>query len=174
MKSFRFIILSFAIVACAGCSPRLYPSHSDETSREVSDTIKETIRDTVYYAEPDSTILSLLIECDERGKAQLKEINQLRNSQRAVTTITSEPDNKMVVKTVVDSMGIYLQFRERYHFHEEKETKSVSDVQIVKEEVNVLYPWQKIMIWLGVYGLIRLMIFSIKVIARLTGNPIIK
>lgn len=174
MKSFRFIIISFAIVACAGCSPRLYPSHSDETSREVRDTIKETIRDTVYYAEPDSTILSLLIECDERGKAQLKEINQLRNSQRAVTTITSEPDNKMVVKTVVDSMGIYLQFRERYHFHEEKETKSVSDVQIVREEVNILKWWQKVMIWLGVYGLIRILYSIIKFASRLTGTSFFK
>lgn len=174
MNSIRFIILSFAIVASAGCSPKLYPSHSSETTKVVRDTITETIRDTVYYAEPDSTILSLLIECDERGKSQLKEINQLRNSQRAATTVKSEPGNRYLVKTVVDSMGIYLKFKERYRSHEEREVASVSDVQIVKEEVNVLHPWQKIMIWLGVYGLIRLMIFSIKVIARLTGNTIFK
>ena len=164
------MILSLAVGACAGCSPQLYPSHSAETVREIRDTVMEIIRDTVYYAEPDSTILSLLIECDERGKAQLMEINQLRNSQRAVTTVRSEPDNKMVVKTVVDSVGIYLRYKERYHSREE--TKSETDVRIVREEVNVLHWWQKALIWSGVIAICGFLVFIIRLIFKLYSKTI--
>lgn len=172
MKSYPLIILSFSIVA-AGCSPKVYPSHSVENVKEVQDSVVEVMRDTVYYAEPDSTILSLLLECDERGQAQLREINQLRNSQRATTTVKAEPGNRLTVKTTVDSLGIYLKFKERYHTHKEKETSAVKDVKVIREEVNVLHWWQKLMIWIGACSLICLLPRIIRIIARLSGYKII-
>lgn len=166
------IAFSFALVVVAGCSPKLYPIHNVESVTEVRDTVRETVRDTVYYAEPDSTIVELLIECNERGQAQMREIRQLRNSQRAETTVAMT-DNKMQVKTVVDSLGIYLQYKERYHSHVSEQTQKETETVIVTEEVNVLYWWQKGLMWCGVAALIILMLQLIRLVIKTRSGAVL-
>ena len=48
-------------------------------------------------------------------------------------------DNKLTAKSVVDSMGIYLTYKERYL--EEQKVQVVET--IIEKEVNVLKWWQK-------------------------------
>lgn len=75
--------------------------------------VTETIRDTVIQIRPDSSIVQALIMCDSTGRARLEEIRTLKESARIRQTLALK-DNKLTAKSVVDSMGIYLTYKERY------------------------------------------------------------
>ena len=110
-------------VLLTACSPKIYPTQlKEDVIENVVD--KEVPRDTVVVIKPDSTILSALVECNARGEARLLEIEQLRNSLRAQTTLRLE-DNRLEVKTVVDSMAIYLTLRDRCKESEKVKTVTV-------------------------------------------------
>ena len=158
-----------AILSLQSCCHKLYP-HTTEVT-EKTESVTETIRDTVIMVQPDSSILQALIQCDSTGRARLQEINALKESVRLQQTISIEPEPKpykpavITVKATVDSMGIYLTYKERY-----KETAQIQKIEtIIEKEVNVLKWWQKLFIWLGsistiliiltlVYALVKLMV----------------
>ena len=158
-----------AILSLQSCCHKLYP-HTTEVT-EKTESVTETIRDTVIMVQPDSSILQALIQCDSTGRARLQEINALKESARLQQTISMEPEPQpykptvITVKATVDSMGIYLTYKERY-----KETAEIQKIEtIIEKEVNVLKWWQKLFIWLGsistiliiltlVYALVKLMV----------------
>ena len=165
----RTIIAMAAILSLQSCCHKLYP-HTTEVT-EKTESVTETIRDTVIMVQPDSSILQALIQCDSTGRARLQEINALKESARLQQTISIEPEPKpykptvITVKATVDSMGIYLSYKERY-----KETAQIQKIEtVIEKEVNVLKWWQKLFIWLGsistiliiltlVYALVKLMV----------------
>ena len=158
-----------AILSLQSCCHKLYP-HTTEVT-EKTESVTETIHDTVIMVQPDSSIIQALIQCDSTGRARLQEINALKESARLQQTISIEPEPKpykpavITVKATVDSMGIYLTYKERY-----KETAQIQKIEtIIEKEVNVLKWWQKLFIWLGsistiliiltlVYALVKLMV----------------
>ena len=158
-----------AILSLQSCCHKLYP-HTTEVT-EKTESVTETIRDTVIMVQPDSSIIQALIQCDSTGRARLQEINALKESARLQQTISIEPEPKpykpavITVKATVDSMGIYLSYKERY-----KETAQIQKIEtVIEKEVNVLKWWQKLFIWLGsistiliiltlVYALVKLMV----------------
>ena len=165
----RTIIAMAAILSLQSCCHKLYP-HTTEVT-EKTESVTETIRDTIIMVQPDSSIMQALIQCDSTGRARLQEINALKESARLQQTISIEPEPKpykpavITVKATVDSMGIYLTYKERY-----KETAQIQKIEtIIEKEVNVLKWWQKLFIWLGsistiliiltlVYALVKLMV----------------
>ena len=165
----RTIIAMAAILSLQSCCHKLYP-HTTEVT-EKTESVIETIRDTVIMVQPDSSIIQALIQCDSTGRARLQEIKALKESARLQQTISIEPEPKpykpavITVKATVDSMGIYLTYKERY-----KETAQIQKIEtIIEKEVNVLKWWQKLFIWLGsistiliiltlVYALVKLMV----------------
>ena len=111
--------------------------------------VTETVRDTVIQVQPDSSIIQALIRCDSTGRARLEEIRTLKESSRVQQTLNMK-DNKLTVKAVIDSMGIYLTYKERY-----REAQKVQVVEtIIEKEVNVLKWWQMAMIWIGIATLV--------------------
>ena len=165
----RTIIAMAAILSLQSCCHKLYP-HTTEVT-EKTESVTETIRDTVIMVQPDSSIMQALIQCDSTGRARLQEINALKESARLQQTISMEPEPQpykptvITVKATVDSMGIYLTYKERY-----KETAQIQKIEtVIEKEVNVLKWWQKLFIWLGsvstiliiltlVYALVKLMV----------------
>lgn len=142
MNQSRIFLICCVSIVLAACSPKIIqPVHETVIEKTIE---KEVPRDTVIVIQPDSTILSALVECNERGEARLREIEQLRNSQRAQTSLKMD-DNRLEVKTVIDSMGIYLAYKERYK--EKEKTRTVTVTETV--EVNVLYWWQEALIRVG-------------------------
>ena len=107
-----------AILSLQSCCHKLYP-HTTEVT-EKTESVTETIHDTVIMVQPDSSIIQALIQCDSTGRARLQEINALKESVRLQQTISIEPEPKpykpavITVKATVDSMGIYLTYKERY------------------------------------------------------------
>ena len=131
-----------ALATISGCCPRLYPHKTESTEHNV--TITETIKDTVIQVQPDSSIVQALIRCDSTGRARLEEIRTLKESARVRQTLALK-DNRLTAKTVVDSMGIYLTYKERY-----KEEQKVQTIEtVIEKEVNILKWWQKALMWMG-------------------------
>jgi len=141
----QIILLCELIVT--SCCPKLYPHKMENTEHTV--TITETVRDTIIRVQPDSSIVQALIRCDSTGRARLEEIRTLKESARVQQTLALK-DNKLTAKTVVDSMGIYLTYKELYR--EEQKIQVVET--IIEKEVNVLIWWQIALIWIGTAALV--------------------
>ena len=146
----RCIRLLTTLLVLQGCSPKLYPSSTEVIER--TEVVKEIVRDTVVQVHPDSSILQALIQCDSTGRARLQEIQTLKESARLQQSIKMESEplpyqpTAITVKTVVDSMGIYLTYKDR--FKESVETREIET--IIEKEVNILHWWQKVLMWIGI------------------------
>ena len=145
----RCIRLLTTLLVLQGCCPKFYPQTSSTV--EHFEVVKEVVRDTVIQVQPDSSILQALIQCDSTGRARLQEIQTLKESARLQQSIKMEADplpyqpTVITVKATVDSMGIYLTYKDR--FKESVETREIET--IIEKEVNILHWWQKLLMWVG-------------------------
>ena len=155
----RYGIIFLAALAAVSCCPKLYPHKTDNTERIV--TVTETVRDTVIQVQPDSSIVEALIRCDSTGRARLEEIQTLRQSARVQQALALK-DNRLTSKAVVDSMGIYLTYKNWY-----KEEQKVQTIEtVIEKEVNILHWWQKSLMWAGVVStLVLLTLLAVKFIS---------
>ena len=154
----RILIAMAAILSTQSCCHKLYPHTSEVTEKK--ETVTEVLRDTVIMVQPDSSILQALVQCDSTGRARLQEINALKESARLQQTIKIDPDPEphkptvITIKTQVDSMGIYLIYKERY-----KESAEIQQIEtVIEKEVNILKTWQKVLMWLGVLAILWILI----------------
>ena len=154
----RILIAMAAILSLQSCCHKLYPHTSEVTEKR--ETVTEVLRDTVIMVQPDSSILPALVQCDSTGRARLQEINALKESARLQQIIKIDPDPKphkptvITIKTQVDSMGIYLIYKERY-----KESAEIQQIEtVIEKEVNILKTWQKVLMWLGVLAILWILI----------------
>ena len=146
----RCIRLLTTLLVLQGCCPKFYPQTT--TTVEHIEVVKEVVRDTVIQVQPDSSILQALIQCDSTGRARLQEIQTLKESARLQQSIKMEADplpyqpTVITVKATVDSMGIYLTYKDRF-----KESTEVREIKtIIEKEVNILHWWQKVLMWIGI------------------------
>ena len=145
----RCIRLLSTLLVLQGCCPKFYPQTT--TTVEHFEVVKEVVRDTVVQVQPDSSILQALIKCDSTGRARLQEIQTLKESARLQQSIKMEADplpyqpTVITVTATVDSMGIYLTYKDR--FKESVETREIET--IIEKEVNILHWWQKLLMWAG-------------------------
>lgn len=145
----RCIRLLTTLLVLQGCCPKFYPQTT--TTVEHFEVVKEVVRDTVVQVQTDSSILQALIKCDSTGRARLQEIQTLKESARLQQSIKMEADplpyqpTVITVKATVDSMGIYLTYKDR--FKESVETREIET--IIEKEVNILHWWQKLLMWAG-------------------------
>ena len=156
----KFKIILLSALAVTSCCPKLYPHKKENAEHTV--IVTETIRDTVIQVQSDSSIVQALIGCDSTGRARLEEIRTLKESARVQQTLVLK-DNRLTAKAVVDSMGIYLTYKERH-----KEEQQVQTIEtVIEKEVNVLKWWQKALIWIGMFSMTFLAIrFVLKMILR--------
>ena len=150
----KFKIILLTALAVTSCCPKLYPHKTENTEHTV--VVTETIRDTVIRVQPDSSIVQALIKCDSTGRARLEEIRTLKESARFQQTLTLK-DNHLTTKAVVDSMGIYLTYKER-----NKEEQQVQTIEtVIEKEVNILKWWQKSLMWIGVCSIMIMPYYAI-------------
>ena len=145
----RCIRLLTTLLILQGCCPKLYPSSTEVKER--TEIVKEIVRDTVIQVQPDSSILQALVKCDSTGRAWLQEINTLKESARLQQSIKMEAEplpyqpTAITIKATVDSMGIYLTYKDRF-----KESTEIREIKtIIEKEVNILHWWQKALMWAG-------------------------
>ena len=154
----RCIRLLTTLLVLQSCCPKFYPQTT--TTVEHFEVVKEIVRDTVIQVQPDSSILQALIQCDSTGRARLQEIQTLKESARLQQSIKMQAaplpyqPSVITVKATVDSMGIYLTYKDR--FKEAVETREIKT--IIEKEVNILHWWQKILMWAGIIAIIGICI----------------
>lgn len=155
----RHIRLLTTLLVLQSCCPKLYPSSTEVIER--TEVVKEIVRDTVVQVQPDSSVLQALIQCDSTGRARLQEIQTLKESARLQQSIKMESEplpyqpTAITVKTVVDSMGIYLTYKDRF-----KESTEVREIEtIIEKEVNILHWWHKVLMWIGI---VFFLLFALK------------
>lgn len=160
----RCIRLLTTLLILQGCCPKLYPSSTEVKER--TEIVKEIVRDTVIQVQPDSSILQALVKCDSTGRARLQEINTLKESARLQQSIKMEAEplpyqpTAITIKATVDSMGIYLTYKDRF-----KEYTEIREIEtIIEKEVNILHWWQKTLMWLGI---LFSLLFIVKLYFRL-------
>lgn len=146
------LLIAAAAALLTACCPKLYQTERTDHT----ETIKEIIRDTLIQIEPDSSLVQALIRCDSTGRARLEEIRTLKESSRLQQTLAIQPDPQpheptiLTVKATVDSMAIYLTYKDRYH-----QTTEIREVEkIIEKQVNILKPWQKFLMWAGIVAIL--------------------
>lgn len=103
----------------------------------------EILRDTVVQVQPDSSLVRALVECDSVGQARLKELIDIESGRNVKPPSLHLEDNILTAKAEVDSMAIYMTYKERY-----KEAQRVETITNTIE-VNRLTRWQRWMTTLG-------------------------
>ena len=137
----HLIFLLFVGTLLCSCRPSK-PLSVNESVRD-SRVVTEVVRDTVVTVEPDSSMLRALMECDSLGQVRLSRLLDYESGKRTRPPMVSINDNVLIAKSVVDSMSIYLEFKDRYKEH----YKTSYKVSVV--ETNRLTGWQKLRLRLG-------------------------
>lgn len=159
MRRILTFLTALALVAC-GCSPKLAPVKDTETT--VTVTERESLRDTVIYLQPDSTLVRALIECNEERQAILKSTSEVRSSDRARTSVSMDK-GVLNIRTDIDSTAIYLALKDRYREMATAETTTIR----VPVKVNELKWYQDALMKVGIAALAVLAIRIIWIIIKL-------
>lgn len=136
-----FIFLAW-ILSAISCSRRQYPVQTTQTTSVT--TITEVQHDTIVTIQPDTSMLQALIECDSTGQAYLREINQLKSSSYLHQSLNLT-NNVLTATAVVDSMDIYLTYKDRY----QETTNTTTETKTVTVTTNIMKPWQQMLMYLG-------------------------
>lgn len=119
LRTSFFILIIFWLMmnSCATrerCA-RLFPPEPLKTEQKTKTEKKivEKDRDSTAYARADSARLKALLECDSMGNVLLKQITDLQLGQRTKPSIHLE-DNELTVDCKVDSMAVYMRWKERF------------------------------------------------------------
>ena len=108
MKKYLFFIALFlSLAACRPTKTIQYVTRTDT----ITLTIRERIRDTVLFSQPDTATFEALMKCDSINRAYLSDINTKPGKR---TQIIYRVKNDTIRLTAnVDSMAIYHLWRER-------------------------------------------------------------
>jgi hypothetical protein len=140
-----------ATILCS-CSPRTVSVIQHDTSW-VNST--RTIRDTVVQLEPDSSIITALIECDSLGRARLKDALTERMSSRLQPIFLGLDDNLLTVKAFIDRNPVKLQVYDTRVSQGAVRTRTETEYV----EVNRLKWWQTGLMYTGGACLLLSIIF---------------
>lgn len=75
--------------------------------------VTETVRDTVVNIMPDSASMQALLKCDSLGNVYLAQITEMELGKNVKPKIKLV-NNTVTLDCIVDSMAVYLTWKERY------------------------------------------------------------
>lgn len=126
-----FVLLT--MVSCGSSKPIVLQNETIKTRIE-------TVHDTVFRIEKDSSSIQALIECIN-GKPVLKEIVQSESGRTLKSPKIRFKDNILRVSCEAEAQRLFAQYKDTYV----GETKTI---QLPPIEVNKLTDWQKLQITL--------------------------
>lgn len=150
------VFLFFSVLVLVSCSsPK--PVLSEDKTKTI--TIKETLHDTVFKIEKDSSSFKALLEC-QNGKVILKNVTQAEPGRTLKSPRVRLENNKL-------SVDCELKEQELYAFWKSQQVKEV-EIKTVRttEFTNVLTFWQKVQIWLGRIFLLVLVYYCFKIYSK--------
>jgi len=152
----RLVFLFFSVLVLVSCkSPK--PVLSEEKTKTI--TIKETVHDTVFKIQKDSSSFKALLEC-QNGKVVVKNVTQAEPGRTLKSPKVRLDNNKLNVDCELKEQELYARWKSQQV--KETEVKTINTTKFV----NYLTFWQKVQIWLGRIFLLVLVYYAVKPIAR--------
>lgn len=152
----RLVFLFFSVLVLVSCkSPK--PVLSEEKTKTI--TIKETVHDTVFKIQKDSSSLKALLEC-QNGKVVVKNVTQAEPGRTLKSPKVRLDNNKLNVDCELKEQELYARWKSQQV--KETEVKTINTTKFV----NYLTFWQKVQIWLGRIFLLVLVYYAVRPIAR--------
>lgn len=135
----RIVFCFFLVLVLVSCSsPK--PVLSEEKAKTI--TITETVHDTVFTIEKDSSSYRALLAC-QNGKVVVTNVTQTEPGRTLKSPRVRLENNNLIV-------DCELKKQELYAFWKSKQVKEVEFKTIrITEFINQLTFWQKVQIWLG-------------------------
>lgn len=169
MKKLLFLTLIIVSVISCRTIKTTTTSHelfsSKDTTVYKSDSIfvqvVETVKDTHFVIKQDSATIQALIECDENGKALIRQIIDIETGERLRQSISMD-NNIITVTAKIDSAAVYFQYKNTHIKEVEKTKHSVKIKETEKETTKeshkkVVYKFP-LWIWPIVIGVIVTMV----------------
>lgn len=147
LKYTGLLLLLILLISCSSSKPQ----KKESTTQTV--TIKETLHDTVFKIEKDSSFYQALLAC-QNGKVQLVNVTQAEPGRSLKSPRVRFENNKLYVDCELKEQELYAHWKSQEINRMELKT----DV----EYINRLTFWQKVQIWLGRIMIILLCFYCLK------------
>lgn len=135
-KSLKHIVLlCFSLVVLASCR-----SSKPATTENKTITFKETVHDTVFKIEKDSSSYRALLEC-QNGKVVIKEVSQAEPGRTLKSPRVRLDSNQLKIDCEARAQELLAHYKDT---HQATFQKIRTTVPI---EVNKLTFWQQLQIW---------------------------
>ncbi|AWK04739.1 hypothetical protein HYN56_11090 [Flavobacterium crocinum] len=152
----RLVFLFFLALVLVSCkSPK--PVLSEDKEKTI--TIKETVHDTVFKIQKDSSSYKALLEC-QNGKVVVKNVTQAEPGRTLKSPKVRLENNKLNVDCELKEQELYARWKSQQV--KETEVKTINTTKFV----NYLTFWQKVQIWLGRIFLLVLVYYGLRFIRR--------
>ncbi|WP_294966283.1 hypothetical protein [uncultured Flavobacterium sp.] len=152
----RLVFLFFLGLVLVSCkSPK--PVLSEEKAKTI--TIKETVHDTVFKIQKDSSSYKALLEC-QNGKVVVKNVTQAEPGRTLKSPKVRLENNKLNVDCELKEQELYARWKSQQI--KETEVKTINTTKFV----NYLTFWQKVQIWLGRIFLLVLVYYGLRFVKR--------
>jgi len=152
----RIVFLFFSVLVLVSCkSPK--PVLSEEKTKTI--TITETVHDTVFKIEKDSSSFRALLEC-QNGKVVFKNVIQAEPGRTLKSPKVRLDNNKLSVDCELKKQELYAHWKSQQV--KEAEVKTINTTKFG----NYLTFWQKVQIWLGRILLLMLVYYISRTILK--------
>jgi lipoprotein len=148
-RKFMRVYIIILILFFASCTRTIYVPNT------TTETVVETLRDTVVEISPDSSLLIALLECDSAGNVLIDRINELQAGKRLLPPQIDIKDNILTATAKVDSLSIYLTLKDRYRESATSQTIIVN--KLTKFQRTCVWGFWVLVVLIGIY-----MIFKIR------------
>jgi hypothetical protein len=149
-------LLFLALVLLASCNSSK-PALTENKTQTI--TITETVHDTVFKIEKDSSSYNALLQC-QNGIVMIKDVTQAETGRRLKSPRVRVENNKLSVDCEINK-------QELYAFWKSKQVKEVEFKTInTTKFVNQLTFWQKLQIWLGRIFLIVMCYYVVRFVLK--------
>ncbi|WP_316632371.1 hypothetical protein [uncultured Flavobacterium sp.] len=152
----RIVFLFFLVLVLVSCSsPK--PVLSEDKTKTI--TIKETLHDTVFKIEKDSSSFRALLAC-QSGKIIIQNVTQAEPGRSLKSPKVRLDNNKLMVDCQLEEQKLYAHWKSQQI--KEVEVKTINTTKFV----NQLSFWQKVQIWLGRIFLLVLVYYCLRFISK--------
>lgn len=154
-KRISFVVLSICIcLLMSGCRSHR-PAVTNNSYEQSTIESSEKTELKPYYVKPDSASILARLACDSLNNVYLKELST--RTTPGTTANVSLKNNVLSVNSVTKHDTLYLP--QKTIIHKKSYTKTVTIIKINTITVNVIYWWQKWLMWIGAVSIVTLVLF---------------
>jgi hypothetical protein len=150
-KNVKHIVMVWLVVVLVSCTSSK-PALTESKIHTI--TLTETVHDTVFKIQKDSSFFKALLEC-QNGKVVLKNVTQAEPGRTLKSPRVRVENNKL-------SVDCQLEEQKLYAFWKSKQVKEIQTETLrIPEYINQLTFLQEIQIWLGRIFLLVLVYYAV-------------